>query len=98
MKIIKLMADYQCHPLWDMTPGEYSDINPNDLPIPTNLKQQLTQWAHSYDATLNMDDPITSGFKSDSEKSEFVRIGNELGDKLAQELGPSFTIIVKIKD
>jgi len=28
MKMIKLMPDYQCHPLWNVSPGEYGDIDP----------------------------------------------------------------------
>jgi hypothetical protein len=47
MKNIKLMADYQCHPLWNMSPGEYGDINPDDLPISQELKDQLNAWARA---------------------------------------------------
>ena len=33
MNAIKLMADYGCWPLWDMTPGEYGNVDPADVPI-----------------------------------------------------------------
>ena len=96
MKKIKLMADYQCHPLWDKTPGNYGDINPYSLPISENLKQQLVEWAHAYDATLNILDPARSGFKDLDSKVEFTKIGHEIAEKLQSELGPEFIITTKI--
>ena len=97
MKTIKLMADYQCHPLWDMTPQQYGDINPEALPISQNLKQQLAQWARSYDETLNKVDPASSGFENAEREAEFVKAGYELAERLQHELGPDFTITIKIK-
>lgn len=55
MKSIRLMADYQCLPLWNMSPGEYSDMDPDDHLISQDLKDQLNAWARVFDATLNMD-------------------------------------------
>lgn len=96
MKTLKLMADYQCHPLWDMTPGKYGDINPNDLPISEDLKSKLAKWAYLYDETMDMDDPIKSGFRSENEAAEFIRFGNEIAGELMSELGENFSVIVKI--
>lgn len=45
MKIIKLMADYQCHPLWDVSPENYRDISPAELLITSELKDRLRKWA-----------------------------------------------------
>jgi hypothetical protein len=96
MKSIKLMADYQCHPLWNMSPDKYGDVNPDDLPISQGLKEHLHAWAHAFDATLNMDYPPDSGFKSDEEEANFKHEGYQLAEQLRRELGPEFTIKVHV--
>lgn len=40
MRNIKLMADYQCHPLWNMSPDEYGDIAPCELPISSGVSSE----------------------------------------------------------
>jgi hypothetical protein len=96
MKNIKLMADYQCHPLWNMSPAEYGDVNPDDLPISQDLKDRLTAWARASDATLNMDYPPDSGFESEEAEAEFKREGYRLAEQLRTELGPEFTVTVQV--
>jgi hypothetical protein len=96
MKILKLMTDYECYPLWDMTPGEYGDIDPNSLPISDSLKDQLLNWADIYDSTLNWQDPATSGFQSVDAAEAFKAEGMRLADQLREELGPEFVVIVNI--
>jgi hypothetical protein len=96
MKSIKLMADYQCHPLWNMSPGEYGDINPDDLPISQGLKDQLHAWARVFDTTLNMDYPPDSGFESEEAETEFRRAGYRMAEQLRAELGPEFTVTVQV--
>ncbi len=95
MKPIKLMADYECHPLWDMTPRKYRDINPEDLPISQNLKQQLAQWARSYDKTLNMADPASPSFQSPQAANDFKKEGCGLVERLQDELGIQYMVIYK---
>lgn len=92
MKAIKLMADYQCHPLWDMTTGQYGDIDPADLPLSEELKRRLNEWARRYDETLNMESPQDSGFKNDSLETEFNVEGHRLAECLRNELGPTYAI------
>ncbi|QYD68217.1 hypothetical protein KZJ38_18380 [Paraburkholderia edwinii] len=96
MKKIKLMADYQCHPLWDMSPGSYGDIDPGTLPISAELRQMLTDWAREFDETLDMADPAKSGFKSEAAEAAFKARGTQLADQLQDELGPDFFISVKV--
>jgi hypothetical protein len=96
MKSIKLMADYQCHPLWDMSPGQYGDINPDDLPVSQGLKDRLSAWARAFDATLNMDYPPDSGFESEDAEAEFKREGYRLAEQLKDELGPGVTVTVHV--
>jgi hypothetical protein len=57
MRTIKVMADYQCFPLWEASPGEVGNIDPDDLPISHILKERLAAWARAFDATLSMDYP-----------------------------------------
>ncbi len=96
MKSIKLMADYQCHPLWNMSPGEYGDIAPCELPISKELQLRLSKWAAMYDETLDADYPPNSGFRSEELELEFKREGERLAESLRGELGPDFSIIFKI--
>lgn len=96
MRTIKLMADYQCFPLWEASPGEVGNIDPEGLPISQNLKDQLSAWARAFDATLNMDYPPDSGFESEEAEAEFKREGYRLAEQLRGELGPRFTVTVQV--
>ncbi len=86
------MADYECFPLWEASPGAAGDVDPDTLPISRELKAQLMAWAQSYDRTLNRDDPASSGFQDANAEAEFRRIGNELADRLRSELGPDYSV------
>jgi hypothetical protein len=96
MRKIKLMPDYQCHPLWEASPGLVGNIDPTTLPISPGLIARLAEWAHSYDATLNLDDPLQSGFKNVAEKQSFIDVGNQLAEALQAELGDSYLVKAKI--
>lgn len=96
MRNIKLMADYQCHPLWNMSPGEYGDIDPCELPISKGLQLRLSKWAATFDETLNADYPPNSGFKTEELEREFKREGKRLAESLRNELGPDFSISLKV--
>lgn len=92
MRAIKLMADYQCFPLWEASPGEVGNIDPNELPISQDLKARLSNWARQYDETLNMDYPPDSGFESAGAEAEFKQEGLRLAEQLRVELGPEYEI------
>lgn len=96
MRAIKLMADYQCYPLWEASPGHVGNIDPSTLPISSDLISLLMEWARMYDKTLNLDDPARSGFESEKKKSEFKKFGNEIAEKLRMELGPEYALKTKI--
>lgn len=93
MKIIKLMADYQCHPLWDVSPENYGDISPEGLLITSELKDRLREWAERYDAILNINDPASSGFRNEEEEKRFIDDGYKLARLLQDELGDFYKII-----
>ncbi|OJA61585.1 hypothetical protein BGV68_04545 [Burkholderia ubonensis] len=96
MRTIKLMADYQCFPLWEAAPGEVGNIDPKDLPISLALRDALTAWAAKFDATLNMDDPVNSGFGSDEEADKFRKEGAVLARRLQDELGAAYRVTKKL--
>lgn len=90
MRYIKLMPDYQCFPLWDMTPGEYGDLDPKMLPITELLKSQIMDWARVCDGALDMEDSANSGFTTTGAKDAFELEGMRLADQRREELGPEF--------
>ncbi|MDY6938915.1 MAG: hypothetical protein SWY16_14740 [Cyanobacteriota bacterium] len=84
------MTDYWCYPLWDCDNG--GDLNPEDLEISKNLKQDLKEWAETFDNILDLDDPANSGFKSIQEEEEFERRGLELWEHKKNELGDEYCV------
>jgi hypothetical protein len=96
VKKIKVMADYQCHPLWDLSPGMYGDVDPNSLPTSTELRQQLADWARAFDETLDMADPANSGFANAEEEAAFKAEGIRLAERLQHELGSEFIVSIMV--
>lgn len=96
MRLIKLMADYECYPLWEASPGNIGNIDPTSLPISELLANKLMNWAGVYDKTLNYEDPINSGFLNTNELLDFELNGLKLAEKMLEELGPEFSIICLI--
>jgi hypothetical protein len=92
-RTIRLMADYECHPLWLSGP-QAGDIAPDDprLALSSTLAKRLSDWADEYDGTLCADDPKSSGFSSREGELTFYRVGEELAVQLAKELGNSWTV------
>lgn len=96
MRTIKLMADYGCFPLWNVSPGEVGNIDPGYLPLSGALRTDLIEWAKLYDQTLNLNDPLNSGFKSAQEEERFRQRGYKLGERLQAELGPEVKVVIKV--
>jgi hypothetical protein len=96
VKCIKLMADYQCYPIWNMSPGEYGDMAPCELPISKELQERLLKWAAIYDETLDVDYPPNSGFESEELESKFKLEGQRIVISLRDELGPEFLVSFKV--
>lgn len=89
---LRLMADYECYPLWVSEPGKVLNVNPEKVPISVGLVCDLREWSSLYDATLNREDPARSGFDSAEEEREFKRSGEILARRLQDELGMSYEI------
>ncbi len=89
-KKIKLMADYQCYPLWDIE--KVGNIDPNQLPISAVLKKHLNIWAECYDEILVIDNPKFSGFKNEVEALAFEAQGQFMWQQLQKELGNTYEV------
>ena len=92
MRRLKLMADYDCHPLWGTTADEIGDIDPASLPISAALVADLAAWAGAFDATLDRDAPARSGFASSEAADAFRTEGARLAERLECELGEAWRI------
>lgn len=93
---IKLMADYECFPLWERLEGSTCNVDPADLPITLELQGALDLWAERYDNTLDRDDPRNSGFQSLEAESVFRTEGEALLEKLRVELGQDYTLTLQV--
>ena len=90
-KILKLMPDYNCFPLWKID-DELGNVNPDDLPLSTDVKVALRTWADAYDKTLNQEYPPDSGFASPAEEEDFEAEGKRLWKVLQEQLGPDYRV------
>lgn len=50
-------------------------------------------WANKYDKTLNIDEPLNSGFENIEKENIFKYEGEKLFKKLKLELGDQYTVI-----
>ena len=92
-KKIKLIADYECYPLWEYDElGLIGNLNPEDLPISKELIKTLDDWSEIFDETYNKDDPIKSGFACLEDELKFKTLGEILSKRLKQELENKYDI------
>lgn len=89
---IKLMADYECWPLWWAGDAEPGNIDPNRLPLSPATIARLEVWADTFDATLNRDDPMASSFPSPEASQAFDDEGLALWRQLRDELAPEYKV------
>jgi len=90
---IKIMADYECSPLWwDGESKNLGNIRPEELGLSKQVCADLWSWAAVFDATLNHDDPRISGFSSEIREREFHECGKELTKRVGTELGPKHRV------
>jgi hypothetical protein len=90
---IKLMADFDCYPLWDRDDG--GDIEPWELPLSEETIERLLNWQKIYDGIIDWDDPAAAGFANEQEEIDFEREGISLWQQLQKELGDEYEVIYK---
>lgn len=82
-KRLKLMADYDCWPLWDLdSPG---NVDPATLNLSEQLQSDLTAWSATYNNILNRDSGKAS-FSSEEHELTFNQKGYNLLAALKREL------------
>ena len=89
---VKVMADYDCHPLWTLDEGRYGDFAPDTLGLSPELTRDLNAWAEAYTASLNREDPASSLWTEEQHKAH-ERTGRPLAVRLARER-PDLTVYV----
>jgi len=89
---IKLMADYECFPLWKCDPVGTANLDPDTLPLSAETKKRLRNWAEWYDSTLNPDDPASSRFASKEDEQAFEEEGRSLYKILLKELNSTYNV------
>jgi hypothetical protein len=92
-KTIKLMADYDCFPIWEIFDDGTENIDPEALEISNELKQSLNLWSDLYDQTMNIEDPVNSRFASKNLEDEFEREGQRLWSELKKQLSPIYRVL-----
>ena len=90
------MPDYECFPVWCTNSDNSGSIEPNQLPISQELKRDLLTWAATYDNTLNREDPLNSGFRSQEDEQKFRENGIQLHQRLQKELGQEVKVTFHI--
>jgi hypothetical protein len=90
---IKLMPDYGCEPLWWSGDGRVGNIDPATLPLSQETISRLDDWADSYSAGLNWDDPYNSPPLTQEELDNFEAEGISLWKQLRQELSPHYEVL-----
>ena len=98
--VLKLMPDYECHPLWEMREDDASrNLSPYDLELSSELTIALRAWANRFDQTLNQEYPPDSGFATPTDEDAFEREGLRLRDELKRELGSKYKVVYySVKD
>lgn len=92
---IKLMADYDCWPLWWTGEHDPGNIDPSTLPLSSQTLTRLERWSDAFDATLNRADPRASGFPSPAALEAFEQEGAELWLQLRAELALDYIVLYK---
>ncbi|MBG6136407.1 hypothetical protein [Longispora fulva] len=88
------MPDYECHPLWCHGHGGEVNVSPHDpvLGLSSGLATDLEQWGDEFDATLNRDDPASSGFPTPQVADQFAERGVLLSRRLREELASDWVV------
>jgi hypothetical protein len=84
-----------CSPLWDV--HDPRNVDPASLPISAALITELSAWDKRYGGPRHGGWSLhasPSGFRDDAEEAAYWEEAERLGDRLRQELGPSWTILV----
>ena len=83
-KRIKVMADYQCDPLWALDEERYGCFAPEMIDVSPQLAADLNAWAAAYDTSFNPDDPA-NGHWTGAQYAAHATEGRRLAGRLKRE-------------
>lgn len=89
---LRLMAEFDCFPLWKQTTDGVENIAPASLAVSPELQRDINAWANAWQATFNRSDPLASGFTSALDEVRFDEAGRELWARLQKELRSDFEV------
>lgn len=93
-KKLKLMADYDCHPLWELADDDaFCNLNPDQMKLSDELVESLHAWADRFNRTLNQEYPPNSGFATQQDEDAFETEGLRLFAKLQLELSAEYKVV-----
>ncbi|GCA91246.1 hypothetical protein [Microcystis aeruginosa] len=87
---IKLMAEYNYSPFWDMETADNLDLD--ELPLSSSIQKKLSNWAEIYNQIINWDNPADSHFFDAVSQDNFEREGVNIWRQLQEELSPNYQI------
>jgi hypothetical protein len=92
MRLLRVMTDYDCDPIWEVLPSGLKNVDPGTLPISEELVDRIDAWRTAYDATLDQNDPTRSGFLSVDAENAFEAEGMSIWRALRAELGSDYDV------
>jgi hypothetical protein len=84
VKRVKVMPEYDAHPLWALDEGMYGDFPPEALGLSAELCHDLNTWAAAYTQSLNGEDP-TNSLWSEAQHKSHEENGSALAVRLKRE-------------
>lgn len=82
---LKLMPEYECHPIWDGTPSR--NVSLDELSISNQLRIAVLEWNRRFQGTFDRQNPLASGFRTASAVAAFNEEGKDFAIRLGSELG-----------
>ncbi len=81
---VKVMAEYECHPLWALDHDTDGDFSPEKLGLSEALTRDLIAWGEAFSNSLNPDDPANSEW-TEGQYVAHAAQARPLGARLARE-------------
>lgn len=92
---IRLMADYQCWPLWHCRSVQVGNIDPREVGVSMALAKDLSRWVETFESHMDLSDPASTKWTPE-EIAQFDSEGRELSRRLVAEIGDRFDILYQI--
>ncbi|WP_313055873.1 hypothetical protein [Pseudomonas lopnurensis] len=90
---LRLTSEYLAGPIFCPDPHRMGHVDIDDLPLSQELKGEIIKWDREYQATYNGDYPPDSRFSSPEAKLRHIVEGQQLAQRLQQELGGGYTVV-----